>query len=214
MQKTLFLTLFFWLITVGASNEDARKGNEAYNNEEYAQAETLYRTALEAEPDNAQIMFNLGNALAKQGKVEEAIQTYMQYSELAETPEEKSLAEYNIGTLLSENDQWKAATQHFKNALKYNPTDTDARHNFERAMAEAKKQEEEQQQQDQQQQDQDLPPPTDYAKAMKKRAEELVAERKYGEAFKLMQEALQVDETVQNFNDFINRIGAVNEIDS
>lgn len=36
----------------------------------------------------------------------------------------------------------------------------------------------------------------------------------YGEAFQLMQQALQVDQTVQNYNQFIQRIGAVSEIDS
>ena len=201
------------LLIASSSNEDARKANKAYEEGDYQQAEILYRTALEADPDNARIYFNLGNTLAKQGKVEEAIQAYMEFESKATTADEKSLAEYNIGTLLSENEQWKPAVQHLKNALRYNPADSDSRHNFERALAESQKQDEEQQQ-NQDQQNQDIPPPTDYAKAMKKRAEQLVAEKKYGEAFNLMQQALQADETVQNFNDFINRIGAVYEIDS
>jgi tetratricopeptide (TPR) repeat protein len=201
------------LLIASSSNEDARKANKAYEEGDYQQAEILYRTALEADPDNAHIYFNLGNTLAKQGKVEEAIQAYMEFESKATTADEKSLAEYNIGTLLSENEQWKPAVQHLKNALRYNPADSDSRHNFERALAESQKQDEEQQQ-NQDQQNQDIPPPTDYAKAMKKRAEQLVAEKKYGEAFNLMQQALQADETVQNFNDFINRIGAVYEIDS
>lgn len=214
MLRTLFLYSVVFLVLTAATNEDAQKANEAYEKGDYALAESLYRNALEANPDDARLYFNLGNALAKQGKVEEAIQTFMQYQSMTEDPAQKALAEYNIGTLLSENGQWKPAVQHLKNALKYNPDDLDARHNFERALAESQKQEEEQQQNQQQPQDQDLPPPSEYAKAMKKQAEQLVAERKYGEAFELMQQALQVDETVKNFNDFINRIGAVYEIDS
>lgn len=193
-----------------AANDAAKKGNEAYENADYVLAEELYRAALDDDPDNARIYFNLGNALAKQGKVEDAIQMYLQYSAMVETPEEKSQAEYNIGTVLSESQQWKPAVQHLRNALKYNPTDIEAKHNFEHALAQDQNEDEQQQQE----QDQEQEPPTEYAKAMKKRAEELVRQKKYQEAFDLMQQALQVDNTVQNFNQFINRIGAVNEIDS
>ncbi|MBO6792966.1 MAG: tetratricopeptide repeat protein [Balneolaceae bacterium] len=204
--------LFLLFVLIGASNDDARKANEAYENAEYELAEELYRAAMDAEPDNANIVFNLGNALAKQGKVEDAIQMYLQYSSMVESAEELAQAEYNIGTLLSENQQWKPAVQHLRNALKYNPGDADTKHNFERALAESQNEEEEQQQQQDQNQEQE--PPSDYAKAMKKRAEELVRQQQYGEAFQLMQQALQVDQTVQNYNQFIQRIGAVSEIDS
>lgn len=209
--KLLTYCLALLLFTV-PGNEEARKGNDAYEKGEYAEAETLYRASLEADPENADVYFNLANALAKQGKTEEAIQTFMEYRSLTESPEKKALAEYNIGSVLAEGEQWKPAAQHFRNSLKLNPNDIEAKHNYERAMAEADKQDEEQQQQDQQNQEQE--PPSEYAKAMKKRAEQLVNERKYKEAFDVMQEALKVDQTVQNFNDFIQRIGDVDEIDS
>lgn len=213
MNIKIFLYVLSFFFLVGASNGDAKKGNEAYQQGNYEEAETLYRTALEADPENADVYFNLANALAKQGKTEEAIQTYMEFRSLAESPEKKALAEYNIGSVLADGEKWKPAAQHFKNSLKLNPTDSEAKHNFERALAEADKQnEEEQDQQDEGQEEQQ--PPSEYAKAMKKRAEQLVGERKYGEAFNIMQEALKVDQTVQNFNDFIQRIGEVSEINS
>ena len=55
-------------------------------------------------------------------------------NKLIESPEEKSQAEYNIGTLLSESQQWKPAVQHLRNALTYNPYDDEAKHNFEKAL--------------------------------------------------------------------------------
>lgn len=212
MIKPLLTYLLIALLFAASGNGDAKKGNEAYEKGEYEEAENLYRASLEVDPENAQVLFNLGNALAKQGKTEEAIQTYMEYRSLAESPEDKSKAEYNIGSVLAEGEQWKPAAQHFRNALKLNPADNDARHNYERALLESQKEEEQQQQDEQQNQDQE--PPSEYAKAMKKRAEQLVQERKYEEAYNLMQEALKVDQTVQNFNDFIQRIGNVDEIDS
>jgi tetratricopeptide (TPR) repeat protein len=209
MIKILFTYLL--LVALLASNDDAKKGNEAYENADYPLAEELYRAALDDEPENAQIYFNLGNALAKQGKVEEAIQMYLQYSSMVESPEEKAQAEYNIGTVLSESQQWKPAVQHLRNSLKYNPSDLEARHNFEKALVESQNEEEDQQQQNE---DHEQDPPSEYAKAMKARAEELVSQKKYQEAFELMMQALQADQTVQNYNQFINRIGAVSEIDS
>lgn len=213
MIKTLFTYILIVLFLATPGNGDAKKGNKAYENGNYEQAETLYRASLEQDPENAQVLFNLGNALAQQGKTEEAIQTFMEFRSLAETAADKSKAEYNIGSVLAEGEQWKPAAQHFRNSLKLNPSDMDARHNFERALLESQK-EEEQEQQDQQNQEQEQKPPSEYAKAMKKRAEQLVAERKYEEAYNLMQEALKVDPTVQNFNDFIQRIGNVDQIDS
>lgn len=192
------------------ANEDAKKGNEAYNNANYPLAEELYRAALEAEPSNAKIYFNLGNALAKQSKIEEAIQMYLQFISMVESPEEKSQAEYNIGTLLTESKQWKPAVRHLRNALTHNPFDNEAKHNFEKALIESQKQEEEQQQDQNQEQE----PPTEYAKAIKARAEELVSQKKYKEAFDLMIQASRVDQTIQNYKQFINRIGAVSDIDS
>lgn len=207
-----YITLFL-LLTASALN-DGRKANEAYKNGNYEEAEQLYISAIEQEPDNAKLYFNLGNARAKQGKIEEAIDSFMEYRSLVESPEEKALAEYNIGTLLADNKQWKPAASHFKNALKLNPQDLDTKHNFERALAEQEGDNEEEDGQDENQENQPPPEPSEYALAMKKQAEKLIAERRYNEAYNLMQRALEDDETVAAFRDFIERIKNISDIDS
>jgi tetratricopeptide (TPR) repeat protein len=207
-----YITLFL-LLTASALN-DGRKANEAYENGNYEVAEQLYLSAIEQEPDNAKLYFNLGNARAKQGKIEEAIDSFMEFRSLVESPEEKAMAEYNIGTLLAENKQWKPAASHFKNALKLNPQDLDSKHNFERALAEQEQDEDDENGEDQNQENQPPPDPSEYALAMKKQAEKLVAERKYNEAYNLMQRALEADETVSAFRDFIERTKNVSDINS
>ncbi|MAO65633.1 MAG: hypothetical protein CL666_11600 [Balneola sp.] len=202
----------FLLLTASAVN-DGRKANEAYENGNYEEAEQLYLSAIEQDPDNAKLYFNLGNAQAKQDKVEDAIQSFMEYRSLVESPEEKAKAEYNIGTLLAERAKWKPAASHFKNALKLNPTDQDAKHNYERSLVEIEKEEENQEEQ-QDQENQPPPEPSEYALAMKKQAEKLVEQQKYNEAYNLMQRALEADETVQAFRDFIERTGNVADIDT
>jgi tetratricopeptide (TPR) repeat protein len=207
------LTYFTLLIVLTAAGlDDARKANEAYESGNYEEAEQLYLDAIEQYPDNARLYFNLGNAQAKQGKVEEAIQSFMEFRNLAESTEDKSLAEYNIGTMLAEGKKWKPATAHFKNALKLNPSDLDAKHNYERALAELQKEDQDKKQQNK---DKEKPPkPSAYALAMKKQAEKLVAEHKYGQAYNLMQRALKVDETVRAFNDFMERTKNVAHINT
>jgi tetratricopeptide (TPR) repeat protein len=211
--RTLSYIALLFLLTASAIN-DGRKANEAYENGNYEEAEQLYLSAIEQDPDNAKLYFNLGNAQAKQGKVEDAIQSYMEFRGLATSPQDKAKAEYNIGTLLAEGRKWKPAATHFKNALKLNPSDFDAKHNFERALTEQQKEEEQENQDQENQENQPPPEPSQYAIAMKAQAEKLVAQRKYSEAYNLMQRALDADETVRAFNDFIERTKNVSDINS
>ncbi len=206
----LYIAPLLFLMASGTG--DARKANEEYKKGNYAAADSLYRAAIEEDPNNARLYFNLGNTLSKQGRIEEAIEAYLQFEELAQTSEEKAMAQYNIGTVLAEAEQWKPAQLHFRNALTLNPSDLDAVHNYELATKEAEDEQENQQQQ--QNHNQETPEPSEYAKAMKKQAERLIAERKYNDAYQLMQRALQADETVRAYNDFIQRIGNVDQIDS
>ncbi|MCB1073843.1 MAG: hypothetical protein KDK96_12210, partial [Chlamydiia bacterium] len=97
---------------------------------------------------------------------------------------------------------------HYKNALKKNPSNQDARYNYELL----KKLIQEQKNQQDQNKNQKNQEPSEYAKQMKKKAEELVAQRNYNDAYNLMQMALQKDQTVSSFNDFISRIKDVAEI--
>ncbi|MDZ7808728.1 MAG: tetratricopeptide repeat protein [Gracilimonas sp.] len=210
-RNLVYLTLF--IVFAAFTNDDARQANSAFEEGNYEKAEELFKTAIEASPDNYKLYFNLGNAQAKQGKVEEAIESYMEFRSLAENPQDKSMAEYNIGTLLAEDQKWKPAATHFKNALKLNPTDLDAKHNYERALAEIQNEEDEGGD-EQNQENQPPPEPSEYAIAMKNQAEKLVAEQRYQDAYNLMQRALEADDTVRAFNDFIERIRNVSEINS
>lgn len=210
-RNLCYIALF--LVLTAFTNDEARKANSAFEEGNYEEAETLYQAAIEASPDNYKLYFNLGNAQAKQGKIEEAIDSFMEFRSLAESPQDKSMAEYNIGTLLAEDRKWKPAATHFKNALKLDPSDLDAKHNYERALAEVQNEEEEGGE-EQNQENQPPPEPSEYAIAMKKQAEKLVAERRYQDAYNLMQRALEADDTVRAFNDFIERIRNVSEINS
>jgi Ca-activated chloride channel family protein len=134
---------------VASSLNDARKANEAYKNGDYELAVQLYRQAIDQNPDNPRLYFNLGNALAEIGNTEEAMAVYEQYKSMTEVNDQQALADYNKGKLLSEQENFDEALSHFREALRKNPEDEDARFNYE--LAQRMKQQQEQEQQEQQQ---------------------------------------------------------------
>jgi Ca-activated chloride channel homolog len=142
----LFLLL---VLLLNLFNDKAREGNRAYERGDYETAVKHYMEALQTEPNNARIYFNLGNALSKLGKGEEARAAWDQSNTLTPSAIDQSKATYNKGNVAAEQQKWEQALQEYRNALKMNPNDADAKHNYE--MAVKKKQEQDQQQQQQQQ---------------------------------------------------------------
>jgi len=147
---------YIWVILIsfllmGSSIEDARKANEAYDEGNYEQAISLYKKAIDANPKNPKLYFNLASALAQSGQTEGAIRTFEQYKSMTNSAEEKAKANYNIGKVLSDNKKWDKAVDYFKKSLRYMAGDEDAKHNFELAK---KKQEEQQNKQNKNQQNQ------------------------------------------------------------
>ena len=144
-----FVLLIIGFLFVASSLNDARKANEAFKNGDYELAVQLYRQAIDQNPDNSRLYFNLGNALAEAGNTEEAMEVYEQFKSMTEVNDQQALADYNKGKLLSEQENFDEAISHFREALRKNPDDEDARFNYE--LAQRMKQQQEQQQQEQQQ---------------------------------------------------------------
>lgn len=148
----VFALFFAFILLTGSSLNDARKANQAYKNGNYQEAAELYRSAIADDPENAKLHFNLGNALAKMGNTEEAETAFSRYKSLVENPVDESLADYNTGKMLTDLEQYDEALNYFREALRNNPDDEDARHNYELAL---RKQQEQQQEDQQQQSDSD-----------------------------------------------------------
>lgn len=150
MIATLFAVMFMLQLM-----PQPMKGNEAYRSEQYQDAVRIYREALQQDPQESRLLFNLGNALSMSGNKEESIEAFKTFKEAAQEGEEGAKADYNIGTLLAEEDP-EAAIESFISALRQNPDDEDAKHNLESLLKQQQQQQQEQQQnQDQNQQDQD-----------------------------------------------------------
>lgn len=151
MLARQFLFILFPVLFSVADYGRAREANQVFELGEFERAEQLYRLLLSEDPQNAQVLFNLGTALAQQGRSEEASELFLQYSMQATTPGQRAPGEYNLGYLQAQDGQTSQALHHFEQALRLDPADEDAKFNFELLLR--RKQSEQEQEQDQQQSD-------------------------------------------------------------
>lgn len=124
-------------------------GNDLYHDQKYTDAEVNYRKALEKEPGLVQGHFNLGNALARQGKAEDAIREYQSALGGATQKETRANAHYNIGNAFLQGQRFQEAVGSYVESLKLNPRDEQAKYNLSYALERLKQQQKQQQQQPQ-----------------------------------------------------------------
>ena len=153
------------LVAQSSDRDCIRMGNKYFRDKEFNKAETYYRKALEMNP-SLEAYYNLGNAVAFQGKDSVAFDQYKKALEqIAETPEKKAYVYHNMGNMTYLNGRslmkanspdamksFQQAVELYKSALRCNPSDDETRYNLAMAQYMLKKN---QQNQDQNQQNQD-----------------------------------------------------------
>jgi Ca-activated chloride channel homolog len=165
-MKCLTIILFLFNFTVLQSfaqnvNPDVRRGNREYKTENFTEAEMNYRKALEEDPQSLKAIYNLANALYKQGRYEEAANILDGISSLNIPDNHRADTYHNLGNARIGNQQIREGIEAYKNSLRLRPDDNDTRHNLAMAMKLLQEQEQEQQQDqdgdDDQQQNQQQP---------------------------------------------------------
>jgi tetratricopeptide (TPR) repeat protein len=143
-----------WAISGMSQSEKKhiREGNNLFTDGNFAEAEVEYRKALEAKPGYPRGTFNLGDALFEQENFEESGKLFGEVAESNLPETDKSNAYYNLGNSLLKEKKFKESIEAYKETLRRNPADENARYNLEYARQMLKQQ---QQQEQQQQQNQD-----------------------------------------------------------
>lgn len=121
-----------------------RKGNELYLQGKYAEAAQAYQMALQKKPTFTPGTFNLGNALVQQKQYDAARKVMANAVKTTKDPLVKSGANYNTGNTFMSEQQWQQAVDAYKESLRKNPQDADAKYNLSFALAKLRKQQEEQ----------------------------------------------------------------------
>ncbi|HYE97205.1 MAG TPA: hypothetical protein VD962_13465, partial [Rubricoccaceae bacterium] len=125
---------------------------------------------------------------------------------LAPEPEARARYAYNAGTVAARAGRFDAALPLLRRALVLTPGDEAARFNYEFVKRRL--------QQEQEGSEGGTPPePSAFARALKARADRLVAARRYADALALLQDGLTRDSTVAAFGDYLQRLQTVVEIE-
>jgi len=107
-----------------------RSGNEAYEKNRFSDAEAEYKKALEIDPSSRVAQMNLGNAYYKQQRFDEAHRVYNSTVTTAKNPADQSMAYYDLGNTLFRSNKLPESIEAYKQALRLNPLDEDARYNY------------------------------------------------------------------------------------
>lgn len=126
-----------------------RKGNRQFGRERYERSVDSYTRALEAAPRCFEAGYNLSNALFRSERYDKAEQTLKNFVvDSTRTEVERAEAYYNLGNTQFMQQKLKEALESYRNSLRLNPDDMEAKYNY----AYTKRLLEQQQQQQQNQQ--------------------------------------------------------------
>jgi len=143
----LFLLLLFsFPVFAQQENTEIRLGNNHFEQGQFVEAEIAFRRALEINPHSFEAHFNLGNALLRQEKFEEALRHYANAHALLSPENEEGRARlasvyHNLGNAFLMNGRNVQSEEEanqtilnsieaYKNSLRLNPLDNDTRFNL------------------------------------------------------------------------------------
>lgn len=117
-----------------------------------------YRKAQELDSTYAIARYNMGNALVRQGKPQDAMKEYLAASKYEKDKQRLSDIYHNMGVLLLASKKYAEAVDCYKESLRNDPSNNETRYNYVLAKWHLKNQQDQQQdgqdqQQDQQQED-------------------------------------------------------------
>jgi Ca-activated chloride channel family protein len=137
---TIFLgTLFPSFSKSQQVDQDIKRGNDLYKQQQYQQAEAAYNEALAKDSSNTTAKFNRANAAYRLAKPDDAIKTFDELASNTQEGDQKATSYYNKGVVLSNQKMLEESIEAYKNSLRQNPNDKEARENLQKALIELKK---------------------------------------------------------------------------
>lgn len=160
-MKKKFILLLATLISVTSFAQKERtyirQGNEYYalakadtskvDTLTYQKAEECYRQAIEKNPNSIEATYDLGNALYKQNKFEDALTQYSILENKELSKDSAATLFHNMGNAYLSSGKFDESIESYKQALKNNPKDKETKYNLAVAQNMKKKQDQQQKQQ-------------------------------------------------------------------
>ena len=137
MVRSLVALIFFAPLLLKAQSqyaEQLRAGNSAYTDSNYTQAEEAYRKSAADDPSSAKAAFNLGDALYRQERYEEAIEAFEKSYGKQSDPQQQSKSLQNLGNAHYQLKNYPEAAKAYGESLKLDPENEEARYNMAQAI--------------------------------------------------------------------------------
>ena len=202
----LFLIIPSSWTRVSRLNSAIELAETSYAEAKYAESAEYHLVLVnEFQVKSSNLDFDLGLSHHYAEKPEEAATYYDQATQSID-PKLASFANNQGGVLLGNKKENQAALSKFQTALIKDPGNEEARYNYELLARWLKRDEE------RKQQEQNKPEPSEFAKRKKAEADRLVEQFRFADALKVMNDALAQDETVAAYQDFMNSLKDVVEI--
>lgn len=140
-MKRAGIILLLLLACLGVNAQEkslVKKGNELYQQKKYKEAAAAYQQALQKNPAYTPGNFNLGNSLIQQQQYDAARKVMGNAAKNTTDKMYQADASYNIGNTYMKEQKWNEAVDAYKQALRRNPQDADAKYNLSYALAKLK----------------------------------------------------------------------------
>ena len=155
-MNTKFIFLSFILVFIFPSSLWGQKsyrtlvyeGNQKFNGKDYDGASSKYMEAIKSNEKDFTAHYNLGNALYKSKKYEEAKAEFEKAQNLSQTLPDKAAALHNLGNTYMQMNQPEKAADYYKQSLKQDPYNEATRKNFEIAKLKEKENQQKKNQED------------------------------------------------------------------
>jgi Ca-activated chloride channel homolog len=131
-----------------------RQGNREYEKNKYSESEILYRKATDKNKNSPDAVFNTGDALYKQKKYEDAGKQFLENAKMNEDKGKRSAAMFNLGNSMLKANKLAESIDAYKNSLKLDPGNMEAKYNLAYAQDLLQKQQQQQQKQNKDKQNQ------------------------------------------------------------
>jgi tetratricopeptide (TPR) repeat protein len=143
------LVLFSLKSFAQEERKPVRQGNELYKAGKYDEAQKKYEEALTKKPNTVEALFNKGNVMFQNKDYENAQKQFETVAALSNDDAIKAKAYHNMGNSFLESNKFKESVDAYKNALKFNPNDSDTKYNLAYALQKLKQQQNQQNKDDQ-----------------------------------------------------------------
>lgn len=187
-------------LKIGKINRAKSEIQEAYNTANYKEVIKKCRYLIDTlEVADDDVMLNLANAYHLSKDTAQAPALYETLSISSNGPV-RSKARQQLGVIAYKKGNMHVALAHFKQAIKADPQNIDARYDYEmlkRKLDEQKRQEEKSQ---------------EFARNLKAKADALSAQGRFQEAYQLMADGAKKDARVLQYLDFTSRLKQMADI--